>query len=102
MFTRNTQLGNADNVLVTWQCSREELANDYADMVDTLPQVRGANREGDGDRIEEVIREQLGDSRAASQSEHESSQSDVGRSDQESPPAPSQRCARCGDTGNLS
>ena len=60
MFTRNTQLGNADNVLVTWQCSREELANDFVDMVDTLHQVRGANREGDGDRIEELIREQLG------------------------------------------
>ncbi len=103
MFTRNTQLGNADNVLVTWQCSREELANDYADMVDTLQQVRGANREGDGDRIEELIREQLGDSSAASQSEQlsEGSQSDVGSSDQEPPPAPSQRCARCGDTSNL-
>ena len=69
MFTRNTQLGNADNVLVTWQDSREDLANDFADMVDTLQQVRGANREGDGDRIEELVREQLGDSSVASQSE---------------------------------
>ena len=103
MFTRNTQLGNVpvDNLPVTWQRSREDLADDYAELVETLQQVRGANREGDGERIEELIREQLGDSSAASQSEHESSQSDVGSSDQEPPPEPSQRCARCGDTSNL-
>ena len=101
MFTRNTQLGNADNALVTWQSSREELANDYADMVNTLQQVRGANREGDGDRIEELVFEQLGYSSAASQSEHEGSQSDAGSSDEEPPPATNQRCARCGDTSNL-
>ena len=103
MFTRNTQLGNVDNLLVTWQRSREDLADDYAELVETLQQVRGANREGDGERIEELIGEQLGDSSVASQSEQSSvgSQSDVGSSDQEPPPAPSHRCARCGDTRNL-
>ncbi len=105
MFTRNTQLGNVpvDNLLVTWQRSREDLADDYAELVETLQQVRGANREGDGDRIEELIREQLGDSSAASQSNQSDvgSPSDVGSSDQEPPPAPSHRCARCGDTRNL-
>ena len=92
----------------TWRESRRDLADNYAELVQTLHDVRAANRTGDGDRIEELINNELGSDEPGSQrsqsEQSDGSQSDVGSSDQEPPPAPpatNQRCARCGDTRNL-
>ena len=87
----------------TWRESRRDLADNYAQLVQTLHDVRAANRRGDGDRIEELVNDQLGSEHGSqsSQSEHESSQSAAGSSDEEPPPATNRRCARCGDTSNL-
>ena len=71
----------------TWRESRRDLADNYAELVQTLHDVRAANRRGDADRIEELINDELGSDAPESQS----SQSDVSdsSSDQE-PPARAQ------------
>ena len=65
----------------TWRESRRDLADNYAELVQTLHDVRAANRRGDADRIEELINDELGSDAPESQS----SQSDVSdsSSDQE-------------------
>ena len=89
----------------TWRESRRDLADNYAELVETLQRVRVANRTGDADCIETLINDELGSDQSgseASQSEaSDMSSSDQEATDQEPPPAPSHRCARCGDTRNL-
>ena len=71
----------------TWRESRRDLADNYAELVQTLHDVRAANRTGDADRIEELINDELGSDAPGSQS----SQSDVSDSssdeEQQAPPA---------------
>ena len=85
----------------TWQASRNDLAEDYEQLLDALQQVRIANREGDSERIEELIGRELGHSSSDEMASSQSDGSEPESSDQEPPPAPSHRCARCGDTRNL-
>ena len=91
----------------TWRESRRDLADNYAELVQTLHDVRAANRTGDGDRTEELVNNQLGSDESGSQrsqsEQSEDSQSDAGGAEQEPPPPQptNQRCARCGDTSNL-
>ena len=77
----------------TWRESRGDLADNYDQLVQTLHDVRAANRRGDADRIEELINDELGSDAPGSQS----SQSDVSdsSSDQEQPPARAQNHHGC-------
>ena len=86
MFTSSLQLPAP--YAQTWRESRRDLADNYAELVQTLHDVRAANRTGDADRIEELINDELGSDAPGSQS----SQSDVSdsSSDQEQPPARAQ------------
>ena len=79
MFTSSLQLPAP--YAQTWRESRRDLADNYAELVQTLHDVRAANRTGDADRIEELINDELGSDAPESQS----SQSDVSdsSSDQE-------------------
>ena len=86
MFTSSLQLPAP--YAQTWRESRRDLADNYAEIVQTLHDVRAANRRGDADRIEELINDELGSDAPGSQS----SQSDVSdsSSDEEQPPARAQ------------
>ena len=88
MYVNSLQLPTYN--VQTWRESRTDLAHDYAQLVETLQQVRVANREGDGERIEELIGDELGDKTSQSGSQaSQSDASDISSSDQEPPPAPS-------------
>ena len=69
----------------TWQAAYEVRDDNFHQVVDALRDVRAANREGDAERIDEIVAMELGSS-----SEEEPAQ--------EAPPPPIHRCAICGLT----
>ena len=66
----------------TWQEAYDHLEADYQQALDTLQEVRVANRNGDSERVAELVRQELG---SGSSQETTSSAAD---SDQETPLAP--------------
>ena len=66
----------------TWQEAYDHLEADYQQALDTLQEVRVANRNGDSERVAELVRQELG---SGSSQETTSSEAD---SDQETPLAP--------------
>ena len=88
MYVNSLQLPTYN--VQTWRESRRDLAHDYAQLVETLQQVRVANREGDGERVEELRGDELGTETSQSGSQaSQSDASDISSSDQEPPPVPS-------------
>ena len=99
----SAQLPNPQGRPQTWQAAYNELEADYQQVLDALREVRIANYDGDGERIEELVGRELGHSSSEEAASSESDGSEPESSDQEAPPAPQpvQRCARCGSTRNL-
>ena len=71
----------------TWQEAYDHLEADYQQALDTLQEVRVANRNGDGERIEELISRELGHS-SSEEAASTSDESVAESSDQEPPLAP--------------
>ena len=98
------QLPNPQGRPQTWQAAYNELEADYQQVLDALREVRIANYDGDGERIEELVGRELGHSSSEEAASSEAEGSEPESSDQEAPPPapqPVQRCARCGSTRNL-
>ncbi len=81
-FTRSMQLrGAAGHRPQTWQAAYEVRDDNFHQVVDALRDVRAANRQGDAERIDDIVAMELGSS-----------------SDDEPPPIQAHRCTLCGRT----
>ena len=86
-FTGSMQLrGAAGHRPQTWQAAYEVRDDNFHRVVDALREVRTANREGDAERIDDIVAMELGSS-----SDDEPAQE---------APQPVHRCAICGLTRN--
>ena len=76
----------------TWREAYHEVEAEYDQALDAMRGMRIANNDGDADGIRQLLAQELGPS---------SSEEEAETSDEEAPPQPVQRCARCGSTRNL-
>ena len=85
-FTGSMQLrGAAGHRPQTWQAAYEVRDDNFEQVVDALREVRAANRRGDAERINDIVRMELG-----------GSSDEADSSDEEPAPPPTYRCGLCG------
>ena len=106
-FTGSMQLrGAAGHRPQTWQAAYEVRDDNFHQVVDALREVRAANREGDAERIDDLVARELGysssDEEPAQPPELGGSADEADSSDEEpdSQPPPTYRCAVCGVTSS--
>ena len=107
-FTGSMQLrGAAGHRPQTWQAAYEVRDDNFHQVVDALREVRAANREGDAERIDELVAGELGYSsddepaqppELGGSSDEADSSDEAGDSDEEPAPPPTHRCVVCGLT----
>ena len=61
----------------TWQEAYDHLETDYQQALDTLQEVGVANSNGDGERVAELVRQELGDDQRAPSSDTDAATSDT-------------------------
>ena len=107
-FTGSMQLrGAAGHRPQTWQAAYEVRDDNFDQALDALREVRAANRQGDAERINDIVAMELGYSsddepaqppELGGSSDEADSSDEAGDSDEEPAPPPTHRCVVCGLT----